>query len=365
MENFSLQEFDQIHNQQTEEYARYLDFLFWTAVGDLMKNVTRVEINKEKIFSFSDYPKLKTVTEKMILDLAEKIKGSITKVSRDQWLYACKKNDEFLKHIMHVSKLPERLQTKYKDNNISKFEKFQNRTINDSNLSKRIWNYAGQLKTELELAIDVAIGDGKSAQELSRDVRKFLVDPDKLFRRVRDKHGNLKLSKAAAAYHPGKGKYRSSYKNAMRLARTEINMAYRTAEQLRWEKLDFVVGYEIRLSNNHTLNGESFVDICDQLAGRYPKSFIWKGWHPQCRCHAVPVLMDQEEFNTDELNELKAALKGTEYKKFASKNTVTDVPDAFKTWVADNVERSQNWKSQPYWIKDNFQGGTLEGGLKI
>ena len=90
-------------------------------------------------------------------------------------------------------------------------------------------------------------------------------------------------SKAAAAFHPGQGVYRSSYKNAMRLTRSEINMAYRESERLRWANLDFVVGFEIRLSNNHTTTDPKtgkkvpFVDICDTLAGRYPKSFVFKG----------------------------------------------------------------------------------------
>ena len=65
---------------------------------------------------------------------------------------------------------------------------------------------------------------------MSRDVCGYLRNPDKLFRRVRDKHGNLRLSKAAKAYHPGRGVYRSSYRNALRLTATENNMAYRTAD---------------------------------------------------------------------------------------------------------------------------------------
>ena len=76
---------------------------------------------------------------------------------------------------------------------------------------------------------------------MSRDVRRYLRNPDKLFRRVRDKHGNLRLSKAAKAYHPGRGVYRSSYRNALRLTATENNMAYRTADHLRWQQQPFVV----------------------------------------------------------------------------------------------------------------------------
>ena len=133
---------------------------------------------------------------------------------------------------------------------------------------------------------------------MSRDVRRYLRNPDKLFRRVRDKHGNLRLSKAAKAYHPGRGVYRSSNRKALRQTATENNMAYRTADHLRWQQQPFVVGIEIKLSNNHTCKGVigRFVDICDDLAGVYPKDFKFVGWHPHCRCYCVPKQASKEEF---------------------------------------------------------------------
>ena len=71
-------------------------------------------------------------------------------------------------------------------------------------LVERVWRYVGQYRDQLETALDVGLGEGRSAQELARDVKKNLRDPDRLFRRVRDKRGNLVLSKAARAFHPGK-----------------------------------------------------------------------------------------------------------------------------------------------------------------
>ena len=35
----------------------------------------------------------------------------------------------------------------------------------------------------------------------------------------------------------------------MRMARTEINSAYREADSIRWQQLDFIVGYEVKTSN--------------------------------------------------------------------------------------------------------------------
>ncbi len=193
------------------------------------------------------------------------------------------------------------------------------------------------------MGLDIGIRNGRSAEELSRDLRDYLRNPDKLFRRVRDEHGQLQLSKRAAAYHPGRGVYRSSYKNARRLAATETNMAYRAADHARWQQLDFVVGIEIRLSNNHPVH-----DICDDLKGRYPKDFKFTGWHPLCRCHAVSILKTPEELMADN----KRILEGEE-PVAESVNTVNDVPKKFKEWLSDNKERAKRSFTVPYFITDN------------
>ena len=361
----SLQGFDVNHYKQTEGYVQAVDALYNQAISEFSKISSGLNLNPDKVFSFADYPKTKAASQQILNQLASKMQAVIVSGSREQWLYACKKNDEFLGSILNTSKIPKKTLAKYQDKNLDALSAFQKRKVGGMDLSQRVWNYTGQMKTQMELGIDIAVGEGKSAAQLSRDLRKYLVDPDKLFHKVKNKHGNLVLSKNAAAFHPGQGKYRSSYKNAMRLTRTEINMAYRQSDQLRWQSLDFVVGYEVKLSNNHTLNGVPFVDICDDLKGKYPKTFKFVGWHPQCRCHVVPIMQDPDEFNEDELNELKSAVNDTEYEKYQSKNTVSDIPQGFKDWIAGNMERSQNWSSQPYFIKDNFVGGNLSGGLKI
>ena len=74
--------------------------------------------------------------------------------------------------------------------------------------------------------MDIALRDGTPANRLVTDLKQYLKYPDKLFRRVRDEHGQLQLSKRAKEFHPGAGVYRSSYKNARRLAVTETNMEF-------------------------------------------------------------------------------------------------------------------------------------------
>ena len=122
---------------------------------------------------------------------------------------------------------------------------------------------------------------------------------------------------------------------ASRLARTEINMAYRDAETKRWSYLDFVVGFEIKRSSVIYA-----CPVCGQLEGKYPKDFVWNGWHPNCRCFRIPILKTRQEFEDTDKNE--------------SVNKVNDLPDNFKKWVKDNESKITD-KSlvKPYFVGDN------------
>ena len=214
-------------------------------------------------------------------------------------------------------------------------------------ISDAVWKQSEQLRAEMELALSVALKSGTIADNFSREIRGYLNEPNKLFRRVRDEFGNLVLSKAAAAYHPGRGVYRSSYKNARRLAATEINMAYRKADYDRWQKLDFVIGVRIALSREHP-----YYDMCDELAGDYPKDFMFFGWHPYCRCIATPILQNIEDFKNGVPPE-KDLLK------------VDKVPDNFNKWVLNNeirINRALSGQStMPFFLRDNK--GAMEDAL--
>lgn len=359
---FSIQGFDLNHYRTTEQYAAAVQALFDRATLAMAQSAARRKIDPDKPFSFDDYPEVKAELKKIVGQLATQLQTTIESGSKNQWLFACDKNDGFIASIMDTSKLSKARLKKMQDRNLDALSTFQGRKVGGMDLSQRVWRYVGQYRDQLETALDVGLGEGRSAQELARDVKKNLRDPDRLFRRVRDKRGNLVLSKAARAFHPGQGVYRSSVKNAQRLTRSEINMAYRESDFLRWQQLDFVVGFEIHRSNHEPL---CKCKMCDRLQGRYPKTFKFKGWHPQCMCYVVPILMDEETFDENELGDLKAALRGTTYKHKQAANTVTDVPDSFKEWVKDHIEAQKKWASTPYFIRDNFKNGDLSKGLKI
>lgn len=362
IKRFSIQSYDAAHYRQTEQYVKAVEALFDRATTEIARAAAKGTYDPEKPFIFADYPGVKSVMQSVTQQLANRMVTVVESGSKKQWLFACDKNDGFISSIMDTTKLSKARLKKMQDRNLDALSSFQGRKVEGMNLSQRVWKYIDQYKAQLESALDVGLGDGRSADQLSRDVRQNLREPNRLFRRVRDKRGNLVLSKAAKAFHPGQGVYRSSYKNAMRLTRSEINMAYRESDFLRWQSLDFVVGFEIRRSNHEPLFK---CDICEKLVGRYPKTFKFKGWHPQCMCYAVPILMDEETFDENELGDLKAALRGTTYQHKQAANVVPDVPQGFKDWVKDHIEAQKKWASTPYFIKDNFKDGKLSEGLKI
>ncbi|MDR1652242.1 MAG: ADP-ribosyltransferase [Prevotellaceae bacterium] len=221
-------------------------------------------------------------------------------------------------------------------------------------LSERVWKLGNGMKQEIETIVQNGMKEGKTAAQLSKELRKYLNEPDKLFRKVRNKEtGELELSEAAKKYKPGQGVYRSAYKNAMRLARTEIAAAYRRAQWEAFQTDPQVIGIRIALSNNHTCinpktgKPEPFYDICDELAGDYPKSFLWTGWHPQCRCIQLPILTSPEDFR----KMVDAEVRGEKYEP----KQITELPKALGEWIIRNRERAKGWEAMPYWVKDNQQ----------
>lgn len=346
-----MDEWEKKHVEDTEGLEKDIRQKFLDAI---LKAATLVMLirafRKEKPFRFEDYPATTERLQSILNELSSQIEASISAAIVSEWELANARNDAFSDSVFGKWKddLSTAARSLYYARNEDARLAFRKRRIDGLDLSGRVWNLTQQFRQEIELGLDIALRDGLSASQTSRRLRQYLNEPERLFRRVRDEHGVLRLSQAAKAYHPGQGVYRSSYKNARRLAATETNMAYRTADYLRWQQLDFVVGIEIRLSNNHTCNGKPFYDICDELKGRYPKDFKFTGWHPLCRCIAIPVLKTEEEMASDTERILRGERPGTE-----STNAVKDVPDKFKTWIDNNRDRIARSKSLPYFMRDN------------
>ena len=242
-------------------------------------------------------------------------------------------------------------------------------------ISDKVWNITESTKLEIEIAIQNAALEGHSADDLARTIQQYLEHPERLFRSVRVKDpvtgewtGEYRMSKAAQQCHPGQGVYRSSYKNALRLARTELTQAYRRAEWESYQDNPLITGYRIELSNNHTTTVvtkkgrrvEPLRDICDEMAGtQYPKTFLWTGWHPQCRCRMVPITITTDDFK----ERVKARHRG-KLDEWKPKEQTTEMPAAFTKWVEDNKHRwQQPGHDAPFFIRDNYQQGNVAKGL--
>lgn len=223
---------------------------------------------------------------------------------------------------------------------------------NGLNLAQTVWNYCQQSKAEFEMAMSNSIADGikqgTSAEEIGKSIRKYLNDPDMMYRRYHTikvlKNGKKKDvvtwrrrrvidGKVRFVEEPlenvGMGVYRSARKNALRVARTEINAAYHKARNDRWQNEPFVIGQYIHPSPQHAIE-----DICDEVEGRYPKDFVWISWHPQCICTSDPITIQGEE----KKDFYKRLMAGEDMSNYVSPFAVTDVPDSYKQYIRDNSE---------------------------
>lgn len=323
------------------KYVILVEKIYETLNLEAAKAVGRTDYasNMEEPFKWSDYPQ----TQKQINDIQSRFVKDMTAIiysgTLEEWNNSNAVQDLVANKVLssYTAQVNGGKYKQYFQINNDTLKAFQNRKDKGLNLSAKLWNQSEEYKSLLEASISCAIQKGTAATILSKQISKYLLDFQTLQKDYKDKYGK------ATNIH-------DCHYQSIRLARNEINMAYREAENERWRQMDFVVGYEIKLSNNHTSRGWRkgipFIDICDELAGKYPKDFKWTGWHPSCRCYKIPILKTEEEF---------WAWDGRS-ETIDSVNEVKDVPDKFKQWIGTNsyrIEMAQEHGTLPYFIKDN------------
>lgn len=340
--------FEKERIRQLKALAVQVEKTYQSAVQKIAFKAESVTLKGSR-FSLSAYPELKKVVDTQMKKIHDEIYSLTINGIDSGWDLANDKNDLFVdKRLGRRNPSLAASKILYDPNDEAR-EAFKNRKNKGLNLSQRVWKGLEPFPAQLEAGLGLGISEGQPAAKMASDLKQYLKDPDKLFRRVRkipgDQTSPLVLSQAAKAFHPGQGVYRSSYKNSLRLTRSEVNMAYRESDHERWQNIPFVVGFEIRLSNNHPK-----FDICDHLAGKYPKDFKWSGWHPQCLCNKVAIQMSDEEFEkySDQILGL-GTMEGT------SVNHIQFPPPTFSKYVQTNIKTLQGYKSPPYWIRDNPQ----------
>ena len=327
-------------------YAKALEAKYYDAINKAAALSADPSAQTGVAFDFSDNPAIKKKLDAIFADLNISIEDLINSGVETEWDLSNNKNDTLIKGLVTNMEVFG-LKPEWLSKNPDILDLFLKRVDKDGlTISERVWKITQQSQKEIEMQLRVGINNGQSSAGISQGIRQYLNNPDALFRRVRNEMGELEWSKAAKAYHPGQGVYRSAYKNAMRLAITETNMAYRAADHAKWQDSDFVTGFRVQLSGSHPA-----VDICDLLEGSYPKSFLFVGWHPQCLCLAIAITFDVETFGKYQ----DAILSGNEWEFLRGIKQVKDVPQNFTTWVMDNSEKAQGWKSLPYFVRDNPQ----------
>lgn len=339
---------DNQHKKNLAQYIKQVERAFETLIAQTSSIVLRTKLTEE-LFKFKKHPKITKEINEVLKQYYNNLLHTIEVGTAKEWDFANDKMNavQTLQLQRIASKVPKEIlvselaKISKSPHNYEALKSFQQRKAGDFTISERIWKITEQMRDELEFAIDVSLAEGKSANQLAREIKRYLNEPDRLYRRVRDKHGNLVLSKNAKNFHPGQGVYRSSHKNALRLAKEEINTAYRESEQLRIMQNNDIVGIEIKLSPSHKI-----YDICDELQGRYPKDFKWSKWHIGCMCHRITILKSDAEF-------IKELQNGENLPPESSKHFVSDVPSNFTQWVKDNEDRFKNWKRKPNFLEEN------------
>lgn len=370
--------------KRTEAYAEQVRVQFATTVNEILALYkTMPELDEGEMYSFDgENLKKQKEVERLLRQLHAAATVAIERGIKLEWAAANADCDKLFTSCFGKAVLSTPQFTADAARNNAAMQAFLARSDRGLNLSQRVWKSVEQLRDEMEVSMTVAIGEGESASSMSRKVRKYLNDPDLCFRRFRYKAGEEKIfddegneigtkpiygkkwkkrvRKADGSVGwidydkdsykdewTGRGYYKSSAQNAMRVARTETNIAYRRADNERWQQLDFVLGQRIELSKQHPKK-----DICDKLAGDYPKDFIFDGWHPQCFCFVTPILMDESEMK----KATEAFARGETYTPRGK--VIRDYPEGFKSWVRDNAENiaaARERGTEPYFIRNNAQ----------
>jgi len=168
-------------------------------------------------------------------------------------------------------------------------------------LSDRIWKLAKQTAKDIEKQVMLSLQTGMSARNLRDQILKTAEQqpveiPVWLQKQLKNAAPET-IAKKVEKYIKKRQKY-----NAMRVARTEIQRAWRVTYVNQAKQLPFVKGIKWNLSKSHPKK-----DICDELAranpvglgpGVYPPDAVPFGGmpaHPHCLCYLTTVLADLEE----------------------------------------------------------------------
>lgn len=140
-------------------------------------------------------------------------------------------------------------------------------------VSERIWDLTARTEQDLKRIIANGIAQGNSPYKISKQIEGY-VSPSVA---ATDELG----------IQTGPGVYRSPYRNAMRLARTETNRAYNQAAANFYQNKPWVSEVDVTLSPDHDVE-----DDCDDVVDNGPytpdEAEGLLPVHPHCMCSLTP-----------------------------------------------------------------------------
>lgn len=356
--------------RRTNRYASGVDKLYDQALADIARLFALVDYDPTAPFSFAAYGKMQGVDE-IMQRLESQVQSVVDMGVRNEYATAYGECEELIRQVVRENVQGQMMQAfapKTASGTAAQRFLLANQA-GDITASQRVWN--GAVLGQMETAVQEGLMEGMPAKRMATQLKRYLVEPDNYFRRFRIKTGESEAGESIYGrkwkkrirtedgsfrwidadpddYPSGQGIYHSSYKNALRYTRTTTNIAYRTADYDRYQELPFVIGIEIRLSNNP----KHVPDVCDDLAGQYPKDFKWTGWHPNCMCYQIPLLAKKDE--VDQM--VDAVLDGRDPEDVECRKEVTEMPENFKNWLLGNEQRYIEAKQKgtlPYFVRDN------------
>lgn len=346
----SQRRYDEIHSRNLERYSKEIRKLYLEIIKDIAKLSSSLKLDANSEFYFSKNKAVNRKVNELLIALSQDVYGVTVAGIDTEWGLAVDKHNELATYAFgdDLAELPDEYKLKYLTVNNKARKAFIDRKVNGLKLSDRVWNNTKQLKKELELALELTISKGKSAASSARIIQRYLNQPNRLYRRVRDEKGVLRLSKAAKAYHPGQGVYRSSYKNALRVTRNETNFSYEVSQSEKRQQQDFVVGVEIKTTPTYSPEDDKGGINCRALEGKYPKNFDWSSkWHVNCKCSSYTIIKTREELDKDTDRILAGKKPNT-----PSKNAVDENPASFNRYIEENQDKWKNWKTKPNFVNN-------------
>ena len=351
--NFLKDKFDRyITSLSNILITNYIEFNFYIN-GELRKSVRIAEIQNFRMIPLHENFTVLIDKIKDFCTYSGQIFNSTCKLGgiAENWGISFDQNDQIVSdYLLKIANSDEQFQSNYqKLHNLNALKMFINRTTDTKFLCDMIWKLEEGYCAELKIFLGIGIANGEGAQVIGRQIRQYLENPEALFRRTRDKEGNLVLDKSKKEDIPNKQIIKSAYENTVSIIAALTNQSYLLLDHKRWLEIDMVIGINISLSSG----AHSTADMCDDLVGVYPKTFVFLGWHLCCHCYATAVMMPRDDF--------KAYLKGD---KKLHPVQITKLPENFIKYVEKNKEQIAKMKIQPDWVKYNFKNGDIRNGFK-